>query len=677
MNLTLHPVTKRILLIGGSVVTLIVIGVIIKTTADQQPPRIITNTLTSVSKDGRVTGGTHPSHQLRADTEEPVTFESAHVDVPTRVNAAVLQWDQDGTNGVEAEVRTFNGDSWSPWTEAEPVDGGKDGVDIKKSSTLVLANVIKKIQFRYTLNGSKAAPSATINADSSSLMTIDSHDGPGSTESIYQKLKRFLGISGIAGARADSPPIITRAEWGSPEPDHSAWPPEYHPLARAIVHHTATTETPDSYATVRAIWHYHAITLGWGDIGYSYLVDSAGRVFQGRYFDKNYAEQNRTDVIAGHAYGNNTGTTGIAAIGNLAEGSIASGAQKNAISYMIGYKLSPYDINPSGNGGYGAAVIGHRDVYPTACPGSLYGELDEIRATASSYYMRYNAYDKLDYHFFSQQLYKDGQPINQDTVLKPFDDVEISFALKNAGFEAWRNFEPYKTVLGTSNPQDRSTGIYTGSWLQPNRAASFSAKKDPSTGVETPATTISAGEIGVFRFPIKVPDLLTSGAISSSVQKEYFRIVQDGRIWFPRDIGLYSPLRVERHRYDWSYVSQALYTDETMATPATLPLSTDTRYFANLTIKNTGNASWHMQNVRLGTSHSQNRTSVVRDATWLSNNRPGTFTQNSIEPNEQATFTFWIRTPPTAYSGKEYFQPVVDGVTWMNDIGLYWNIQSQ
>jgi hypothetical protein len=133
-----------------------------------------------------------------------------------------------------------------------------------------------------------------------------------SQETAWQKLKGVLEFDNKALARRSGPPINSRLVWGSPEAYGSPrWEPEYRPLSRVVVHHTAVVPGSDSSAAVRAIWQYHANTLGWGDIGYNYLVDQSGNIFQGR-FDGNYAEANNVDV--GEAiYGNNYGTGGISA----------------------------------------------------------------------------------------------------------------------------------------------------------------------------------------------------------------------------------------------------------------------------------------------------------------------------------------------------------------------------
>ena len=91
------------------------------------------------------------------------------------------------------------------------------------------------------------------------------------------------------------------------------WDPEYVPVKKIIVHHTVTSNSdPDPAATVRSIYYYHAVSLGWGDIGYNFLIDRQGRIYEGRY--------GGNAVVGGHALTWNYGSVGIAALGNYEEG---------------------------------------------------------------------------------------------------------------------------------------------------------------------------------------------------------------------------------------------------------------------------------------------------------------------------------------------------------------------
>jgi hypothetical protein len=81
----------------------------------------------------------------------------------------------------------------------------------------------------------------------------------------------------------------SRAAWGADESvrlDPSGNPreaPQYFPVQRLTVHHTAIDDGGDPAAAVRAIYRYHTVDLGWADIGYQLLIDKQGCIYEGRY----------------------------------------------------------------------------------------------------------------------------------------------------------------------------------------------------------------------------------------------------------------------------------------------------------------------------------------------------------------------------------------------------------
>ena len=189
---------------------------------------------------------------------------------------------------------------------------------------------------------------------------------------------------------ANAPPIIPRLSWGADESIRKG-SPQYAPtLQAAIVHHTAGTNdyTPDqSAAIVRGIEIYHVQGNGWNDIGYNFLVDKYGQVFEGRYggVDKN--------VIGAHTEGFNTGTVGVSLIGQYDSTQITPAAAK-ALERLLAWRLDLVHVDPlgaltyrsGGNPRFPAGtpvdlrvISGHRDAYFTDCPGNaLYAQLPAI-----------------------------------------------------------------------------------------------------------------------------------------------------------------------------------------------------------------------------------------------------------------------------------------------------------
>jgi hypothetical protein len=194
---------------------------------------------------------------------------------------------------------------------------------------------------------------------------------------------------------AGSPLIVPRLGWSANERIRRA-PPRYAPSLRlAIVHHTAGSNSyrpSQSASIVRAIELYHVLGNGWNDIGYNFLVDKYGQVFEGRYggIDRN--------VVGAHAQGFNTGSVGVALLGTYTR-SAASPAALRSLDALLAWRLDLAHVDPrsaltylsGGNPRFGAgvpvflrAISGHRDTGYTTCPGyALYRQLPAIaRATA-------------------------------------------------------------------------------------------------------------------------------------------------------------------------------------------------------------------------------------------------------------------------------------------------------
>jgi flagellar hook assembly protein FlgD len=195
---------------------------------------------------------------------------------------------------------------------------------------------------------------------------------------------------GRTAARAAQPAIVRRPEWGADESIVRAKPSYASALRFAVVHHTAGTNSysaAESAAIVRGIERYHVLGNGWNDIGYNFLVDKYGQVFEGR------AGGITKNVVGAHAEGFNTGSTGVAVLGNY-ESQRISRAARAALVKLLAWRLDLAHVNPlgrltwtsGGNPKYPPgtkvslrAISGHRDTGPTSCPGgSLYAQLPGI-----------------------------------------------------------------------------------------------------------------------------------------------------------------------------------------------------------------------------------------------------------------------------------------------------------
>jgi hypothetical protein len=158
-------------------------------------------------------------------------------------------------------------------------------------------------------------------------------------------------------------------------------PPEFAPINRVIVHHTVTaTQEPDPAARMRAMYAFHVRGNGWSDIGYNFVVDGAGRIYEGRSTGGGRHDGEDTSglgVVGAHASGHNTGSVGIAILGTYTEDGVTPNeAALDAVTAIAAWKLGTRGIDPGAPG----VLIGHRDVVATGCPGNgCHRRLPELR----------------------------------------------------------------------------------------------------------------------------------------------------------------------------------------------------------------------------------------------------------------------------------------------------------
>ncbi len=135
-----------------------------------------------------------------------------------------------------------------------------------------------------------------------------------------------------------------------------------------VIHHTAGKVAGDKRSgveRVRAIYQYHAQTRGWGDVGYHYLIDEGGQIYEGK--------SGGDYVVGGHAYCHNVNTLGIALLGNF-DIEKPSQDQMKALQWLIVELAEKYDIDLDANAAYhgetySSPVIDHGDLLSTGCPG--------------------------------------------------------------------------------------------------------------------------------------------------------------------------------------------------------------------------------------------------------------------------------------------------------------------
>nr|WP_231126245.1 N-acetylmuramoyl-L-alanine amidase [Motilibacter aurantiacus] len=206
--------------------------------------------------------------------------------------------------------------------------------------------------------------------------------------------RRPVRPAAVANAAVAAPAIVTRAQWGADESLRGRTPNYTGTPKIGFVHHTASTNSysaETAAAQVRAIYAYHTKVNKWSDIGYNFLVDKFGTVYEGRAGGIDRA------VLGAHTGGFNSDSFGVSALGNY-DTTDAPGPMVESISQVLAWKLASAYRDPnasvtvtSAGGGTSRyrsgeratvpVVAGHRDVGATACPGRyLYDDLPAIRS---------------------------------------------------------------------------------------------------------------------------------------------------------------------------------------------------------------------------------------------------------------------------------------------------------
>jgi len=358
-------------------------------------------------------------------------------------------------DGARVLLRVLEDGAWSAWLEAGVEDGGPDDASAVRGTAPFVTGGAQGVQVQIAgdpaalpadlelalIPANPSAAEVTLTEPPAQPDVLPGDGGAGSTGAAVST-PSMGGPVGGGGARGSSVPlgmaqalaagpaeaalagplpttvsvpgvgdIVTRSDWGANETWTDAnWTPRYFPLQAAVVHHTAGTNTyssSESAGIVKAIFTYHTGTLGWGDIGYNFLVDRFGTVFEGR----KYSISNQAGVPAGwmieagHATSFNKGGVGIAAMGDFTRSDAPDPAPiVSAMAAVIAWKFDAANLDPTVSSGFvspatkstttypsGTAlprIFAHDDVSNTLCPGTLYSQLGGLRTAVQAGYTR-------------------------------------------------------------------------------------------------------------------------------------------------------------------------------------------------------------------------------------------------------------------------------------------------
>jgi len=338
------------------------------------------------------------------------SYVSPVVQAPISANYIGLHWESvlGSEDLISLSIRIGgDGKNFGEWkkVQAEMVQSNEEQQSVELFSILLAVQNDSfaqiKIEFPGGNDEAKLRKVSFVFIDSASQYKQD-------TESLSeQSLTTKISPSGQAIN------VISREEWGADESYRlndsglEEWPRSYHGTRKMIVHHTAVagsngvTDLEANKAAVRAIYYYHAVTQGWGDIGYNALVDAAGNIYEGRYGTHDMVTRTNPvddqvmvlDVEAGHTASYNSGSFGVAALGDFTSFAVPA-AQLAGLEDVLAYVADSRGIDVLGSSDFRKYngewdidlpnLFAHRDVIKTLCPGKwLYKEMITIKSNVS------------------------------------------------------------------------------------------------------------------------------------------------------------------------------------------------------------------------------------------------------------------------------------------------------
>jgi N-acetylmuramoyl-L-alanine amidase-like protein/VCBS repeat protein len=273
-------------------------------------------------------------------------------------------------------VRTSTKGQWSAWQPLDdddshaPDPGTAEAAHERGGTQPYVVTDASAVQVRLDTTTGVAPADATVDVVDPGTSGADASVG--------------TATAGAAGAAATQPTIYSRAQWGA---DESLRHGEvlYGSIQAAFVHHTVSQNNYTAAqvpAIIRGIYAFHVNGRGWNDIGYNFLVDRFGRIWEGRYGGIT------RPVVGAHTRDYNSNSFAMSAIGDYDVAHVPS-AIVSAYERLFAWKLTLHGIPAIGtvvlNGHRINRISGHRDVGATACPGRyLYALLPTIRSGTSA-----------------------------------------------------------------------------------------------------------------------------------------------------------------------------------------------------------------------------------------------------------------------------------------------------
>lgn len=582
-------------------------------------------------------------------------------------------WDEYKPKGtkVELEMRFKVNEKWTDWLELEEEEDAfntSPEPNYEKKYAMGSTNSASAMQYKVLLYSDGVSSPLVKNFNWTFIKAGNPLNLESKPKPQYAAASAILG-GPVSLATGNAPKIITRSQWGAnesyrfmadnnSEPDLAEfdpayiekfkdeltyskvitadssgnkykWPLQYpQKVKKFIIHHTATSGNLENPAqAIRDIYHYHALTRAWGDIGYNYIIDQKGNIYEGRYGGEG--------VIGAHSGPGNNGSIGIAVLGNYENDKLPQAVVDSIVS-LVSAKSKIHGIDPDGYSGFRgeimANIFGHRDIMPTSCPGkNLYEKIPIFGKLASQIVDERPKFVKdYDYLDHSGLFYLD---------MKPKETRKIQLKLENIGKVDW-NKDTF--IVVDKNPK------FAGVISFPDSGEVVLAKMNE--------TTVKPGAFATFDFSIK-------SSIQSDVVTMNIAPVINGNK--KSDNYIILPVAVQQGDYKYEFID--------FRNPPVTMKKGET-FTAWVKLKNTGNITWSStgeNQIILKTDQKKDR---VSNMVSPPSNILATLKENKVAPGSIGTFEIKLKAPQKAGNYIEHFTPYIpaEGL-WLKDSGMYFS----
>lgn len=533
--------------------------------------------------------------------------DSQCITKPRRADQSFTALALESIENTKLSVRIFDVDRWLDWINVEVENDARD----EKGNGYHILAVKRGLSFQL-----KTDQPTEVRA---TLLSV-----PRAVDS--QRVR-------MATDNNQSVRLVERGEWldGSIElaaaQRDELWKSEYQNVKKIIVHHSATAvrditndgiiNESDYREAVRAIYSYHTYSHKWGDIGYNYVIDPLGTIWEGR--------AGGDGVAGGHVYRSaqctrfavrnmslNQGTMGIAVLGTYNDYSIAPEARASLIE-LLARKSYEFGFAPAGSGlfvdGTYPNVMGHRELDCTSCPGNaLTYDLSSIITEAQEFYEQM-AHENPP-HYGAKRFVMGPQKIS----LKKGETKTIDVAYWNTGTMPWRNYGEQSLLLAGADIKKHLAS------LGGVRMASDEPIQDFSSALRATLTSpnVMPDRIGTFRLAVSDPgnELISNPPL----------VLVLGRQGWIQDTD--TAIEIENTGLEWA---------ATLVEGQPRVVTDEPKQRATIKFLNRGMREWKRGEVAL---HILSKD--IADASWKTATGKFFFEEESVKPGDVATFVFAV-----------------------------------